>query len=352
MKRFVLRFHRDRRGVVSVFIVMLALPLLTLVGVNLNTGRVLEVRLRTQTAADAAGRSAAVWIARGMNLLAVANRAMPEAAAASVLVNAAPPTHRQAVDRLNALRQNAPPAMLQQIDFELRRLQSFIIAANAARSAPLEQYLGELSRFQETVVRDFPNYAKKAAADYALEHDATGVLFPFEPQMPVEKIRFAMNEAQVAGVEAAKAGPIARQLGRLTLSQAANFFAANRADGRARAMRAFGNLPCYIPLPPVDGGGNPEKRYFYLAFAYRRYGQPALPGIFKNNPPDAMAYAQAQVFHRVGYDGRVAAWDVKLVTGHRLHEALARIGESRNAQITAKGNEAVKSFLFTFPPLH
>ena len=76
----------DERGQVVPFILYLMLPLAILAGVVFNTGALLDQKIESQDAADAAARAAGVWTARTLNFLSSSNIAQTKLSSAVAVI--------------------------------------------------------------------------------------------------------------------------------------------------------------------------------------------------------------------------------------------------------------------------
>ncbi|MBN1590260.1 MAG: Tad domain-containing protein [Pirellulales bacterium] len=72
-RSFPASFHGDERGTISIVSVFAVLLLTMLLGMVMNVGRQADNKIRMQNAADAAGYSGGLVVARGMNTLAFTN---------------------------------------------------------------------------------------------------------------------------------------------------------------------------------------------------------------------------------------------------------------------------------------
>lgn len=72
------RLHRDQSGAISVLTVLTLLVFTMLMGMLVNIGRQVDDKVKMQNAADAAGYSSGVVLARGMNLIAFTNHMLSE----------------------------------------------------------------------------------------------------------------------------------------------------------------------------------------------------------------------------------------------------------------------------------
>jgi hypothetical protein len=72
------RLHRDQSGTISILTVLTLLVFTMLLGMLVNIGRQVDDKIKLQNAADAAGYSSGVVIARGMNLIAFTNHMLSE----------------------------------------------------------------------------------------------------------------------------------------------------------------------------------------------------------------------------------------------------------------------------------
>lgn len=76
--RTVRGLHRDQSGTISILTVLTLLVFTMLMGMLVNIGRQVDDKIKLQNAADAAGYSSGVVIARGMNLIAFTNHMLSE----------------------------------------------------------------------------------------------------------------------------------------------------------------------------------------------------------------------------------------------------------------------------------
>jgi len=84
----VRRVHRDRRGNISLLFIFMALVFFCCAALVWNTGRSTAAVMHTQTAADAAAYSSAVWTSRSVNNITGANMLILRNASAQVAASA------------------------------------------------------------------------------------------------------------------------------------------------------------------------------------------------------------------------------------------------------------------------
>ena len=84
----LLRLHTDESGQIVPLFIFMALTLVFVVVLVLNTGRQAEQRIEVQNAADAAVMTHASWMARSLNIVSLNNTAITQAYATAVLATA------------------------------------------------------------------------------------------------------------------------------------------------------------------------------------------------------------------------------------------------------------------------
>lgn len=78
--------HADEGGQISVLLVLGLIPLIFLIALVFNTAKQTSQKMQMQGAADAAAVSGGVWVARGMNLMALNNNGMVEILSVMIVV--------------------------------------------------------------------------------------------------------------------------------------------------------------------------------------------------------------------------------------------------------------------------
>src|SRR3990167_9220013 len=134
---WLLRFHRDQQGVMSILSVFAVLMLTALLGMVMNVGRQVDGKIRLQNAADAAAYSGGVVIARGMNTLAFSNHLLFDVFALTAFMREARDQHSDQYisDILNAWKKAGE--LFQKSSFpKFQQLGKAIV-----QQAPLEQNL-------------------------------------------------------------------------------------------------------------------------------------------------------------------------------------------------------------------
>jgi len=91
--RFLMRLHRDERGVISVLSVFALFLFTILLVLIVNAGRQIDDKIRMQNAADAATYSGGVVVARGMNAVAFSNHLLCEVCALTAYMREARDRH-------------------------------------------------------------------------------------------------------------------------------------------------------------------------------------------------------------------------------------------------------------------
>ena len=81
------RLHRCQRGNVSLLVLFMGLVFYAVIAMTWNTGEVTAAKIETQTAADSAAYTSAVWTSRAVNVVAATNQlALRDASALGVAV--------------------------------------------------------------------------------------------------------------------------------------------------------------------------------------------------------------------------------------------------------------------------
>lgn len=76
------RLHRNQKGSVAILVLFMGLIFYALAAMTWNTGKVTTAKIEAQTAADSAAYSSALWMSRGVNMIAATNQQSLRAASA------------------------------------------------------------------------------------------------------------------------------------------------------------------------------------------------------------------------------------------------------------------------------
>lgn len=96
----LLVIHRDRRGNISVLLLLTIFALIGLIGLVWNTAELATRKQSLQTAADTSAHAASTWMARCTNLVAAQNMVICQDGSAEVIWHAIPPTDTAVRTRL------------------------------------------------------------------------------------------------------------------------------------------------------------------------------------------------------------------------------------------------------------
>ncbi len=180
MIRLVRQFHDDRRGAISVLVLLTLWVLVATLGMLWNTAEYAMRRQHVQAAADSAAHAGATWMARTINAEAAQNMIIAQDASAEVIWRAVPPTDSRITTELakefagvTALINGQDPQynqqrnnlirLLAQVDSEFAQTQDALAQVTAGAGA--ETYP------DATAAKDFQTTLRQAAEALAWVSD-------------------------------------------------------------------------------------------------------------------------------------------------------------------------------------
>ncbi len=185
------RLHCDQRGTISILSVFCLLMFTMLLVMIINVARHVDDKLQMQNAADAAGYSGGVVLARGMNAVAFTNHLLCDVFAMTAFLREGSQRNAEKMtpEILDAWAEIGPvfsqaefekfqqlgEAITDKVPKERELVQAFgeMTAASAELTRPVFEYmLAEevIPRFQQTVIRTIPELAQQAANEISVRH--------------------------------------------------------------------------------------------------------------------------------------------------------------------------------------
>ncbi len=188
------RLHRDERGTISIVTVFTLLMFTMLLVMIVNVATHLDDKIKMQNAADAAGYSGGVVLARGMNGVAFTNHLLCDVFAMTAFLREARDRNAERLtpDILDEWKRTGQK--FEKADFEkFRKLGQAILGkvpkerglisafgnlseAAAAYALPVFESIlrdGQIPIFQRNLVRSIPDLAQRATAEIAHRHALT-----------------------------------------------------------------------------------------------------------------------------------------------------------------------------------
>ncbi len=333
----LLRLHADESGQIVPLFIFMALTLVFVVVLVLNTGRQAEQRIEVQNAADAAVMTHASWMARSLNIVSLNNTAITQAYATAVLATA-----WQQFKKLkpgNAYQRLARRSMRMVRSLESmnsRVVENFptfsaAVAGDLARKngisdAPIfyagfdhpRYYTGirkkKENRFNSTPLPviatvDSPPYLCMTGEKGTPSAPAPDLNWNFQQYgYPINKGPFVTGRINLTSRI-----PITSFLKRRKFRNIANDLWTTSCSESGVTLYQLANQPAVSgPL------GAARDDWSVIAFTRSRNSSVAIPAKFPNPPGAHYGFAQAEIYNAVNYDLYSQDWHAKLVPARLL----------------------------------
>ena len=341
--------HRNEDGSISILTVFAVLLFTMLLGMVVNVARQVDGKIRMQTAADSAGYSGGLVLARGMNTLAFTNHLLCDILATTAFLREARDRNAEAYvpDVLAAWKKEGPvfaqsgfpkfdalgPAITQKVPLEqelVRAYSEWVAAASKSILPLLEEILAKelIPQYQRAVVAAFPDIAQAAAMDMANREPESGrgrmqgVLWrtsgrpvggdeASDPTLPVvdpesgnrteaaRRERKSMVNHYLALWNGKTLLFFDREAKMSQFSALWRSFTCGQVHKLLEEEYPDTNLPMMIRTEGSDvpdGNVHIDQFFTFLAVVYWKKVPEWLPRIFRTQSPDSVAYAEVQVF--------------------------------------------------------